>query len=136
MNKLLVIVFAFLLVSSCKKDEVVETPGLSTDLKNVSSLVEYENGIKSGVSLMFFHATWCSICKAQRPAVENVVKEVELKAVNFGQVDTDKNNDILNKYDIQGQPIIVIYKDGVEKNRLAGSGHSQQKISEILKALL
>jgi thioredoxin 1 len=136
MNKLLVVLFAFLLISSCKKDDVIETPGLSSDLKNVTSLVEYENGIKSGVSMMFFHATWCSICKAQRPAVESVVKETELTAVNFGQVDTDKNNDILNKYDIQGQPVIVIYKDGVEKNRLAGSGHSQQKISEILKALL
>lgn len=136
MNKLFVVVFVLLLFSSCKKDEVTETPGLSTNLKNVSSLVEYENGIKSGVSLMFFHATWCSICKAQRPAVESVVKEAELKTVNFGQVDTDKNNDILNKYDIQGQPVIVIYKDGLEKNRLAGSGHSQQKISEILKALL
>lgn len=136
MNKLFIIVLSFLLISSCKKDEVTETPALSTDIKNVSSLVEYETSIKSGVSMMFFHATWCSICKAQRPAVESVVKEVELKTVNFGQVDTDKNSDILNKYDIQGQPVIVIYKDGVEQKRLAGSGHSQQKISEILKALL
>jgi hypothetical protein len=51
-------------------------------------------------------------------------------------VDTDQNKAITDKYDIPGQPIILIYKDNVEKHRLTGKGHSQQKLTDLVKALL
>jgi thioredoxin 1 len=132
MNKFVFFLAAVLAFSSCKKD-VNEVDKVL--LADIVSLSDYDTQIQSGVSLMFFHATWCSICKAQTPAVEATAKDAALNAVKFGQIDTDNQKAIVDKYDVPGQPIILIYKDGVEKHRL-GSGQTQQKLTELLKALL
>ena len=132
MYKLFILAVSLFLVSSCKKEVNEVDKVLLTDIVSLSA---YEEGIKSGVSLMFFHATWCSICKEQTPAVEATAKDAALSAVKFRQIDTDNHKAITDKYDVPGQPIIIMYKGGVEKHRL-GSGQSQQKLTELLKALL
>ncbi len=126
------LIFTIALVSvSCSKD----TDLSNSHLKIVDGLSNYETEIQSGVSLVFFHATWCSICKAQRPAVEDATQNSSLKFVNFIQVDTDHNKEIIKKYDVPGQPVLLFIKDGEEKHRLVGQGHSQQKIADLLLAL-
>jgi thioredoxin 1 len=130
-------VFSILLMGlvlvSCKKEELCCDAGV---LSPVTSLESYESQIKTGVTLVFFHATWCSICKEQRPAVEALTTDAAISQATFLQVDTDQNKAITDKYDIPGQPIILIYKDNVEKHRLTGKGHSQQKLTDLVKALL
>ncbi|MFZ1750819.1 MAG: thioredoxin family protein [Saprospiraceae bacterium] len=121
--------------SSCGKDEVTDNTETAS-LRVINSLADYDTTIKSGVSMVFFHATWCSICTAQRPSVESLTKETTLKTAILAQVDTDKNKDIIQKYNVPGQPVIIIYKDNVEKHRLLGSGHSTQKLTDLIKALL
>lgn len=127
-------IFSFLVFVSCDKSD--DNQSVVSDLKDINSLSDYENEIKSGVSLIFYHASWCTICKAQRPAVEALSKDDVLKSVKFRQVDTDKNKDITTKFNVSGQPVIIVYKNGKEEKRLIGSGHSQQKLTDILKALL
>ena len=121
----------FVLFTSCSKDEDLS----KSNLKIIDTQEVFEQEIKSGVSLVFFHATWCSVCKAQRPNVEEASKDNALNFVKFLQIDTDKNRDITKKYEVPGQPVILFMKDGEEKQRLAGSGHSQKKITDILLSL-
>jgi len=132
MKRLFIFLFTMTLFS-CAKEDISGDTGV---LVPVTSLVEYENQIKNGVTLVFFHATWCTICKDQRPAVEALTGETSISAARLLQVDTDKNRDITDKYDVPGQPIILIYKDNIEKHRLTGKGHSQQKLTDLIKALL
>lgn len=131
--------FVFVAFVSCSKNEATPDNNNNNNnntFKEITSVASYDEEIKTGVSLMFFHATWCSICKAQRPSVESLLNDDAMKTVKFGQIDTDKNKDITTKYQVPGQPVIVIYKDGAEKHRYIGSGHSQQKLTDVLKALL
>lgn len=131
MKNLMAFLLVFFIFTSCKKDEDLSQSNLTIiDTQDV-----FEQEIKSGVSLVFFHATWCSICKTQRPAVEEASKDNSLDFVKFLQIDTDKNRDITKKYEVPGQPVILFMKDGQEKQRLAGSGHSQKKIKDILISL-
>lgn len=131
MKNLIALFLAIVLITSCSKDEDLS----KSNLKIIDTQEVFEQEIKSGVSLVFFHATWCSVCKAQRPNVEEASKDNALKFVKFLQIDTDKNRDITKKYEVPGQPVILFMKDGKEKQRLAGSGHSQKKITDILLAL-
>lgn len=131
MNKIFAIFLILVFFASCGKDVDLS----NSQLKPVDTLTAFDKEINKGVSMVFFHATWCSICKAQRPAVEDVAKNEKLKFVNFLQVDTDHNRDITQKYSVPGQPVILFMKDGQEKHRLAGSGHAQQKIADILLSL-
>ena len=118
---------------SCKKEDISGDTGVLT---TITSLAAYETEIKSGVSLMFFHATWCPKCAAQRPAVEGLTKDSALSKVKIGQVDYEKVQEIVNKYNVLGFPTILIYKDNVLKHEISGQGHSQEKLTNLLKALL
>jgi len=118
---------------SCKKEDISNDTGVLT---TITSLESYETEIKTGVSLMFFHATWCPKCAAQRPAVEGLTKESALSKAKIGQVDFEKVKEVVNKYGVLGFPTILIYKDNVLKHEINGQGHSQEKLSNLLKALL
>lgn len=128
--------FAINFLSSCGKTDENSNNFNQSSLTNINSLTDYDTTIKTGVSLMFFHATWCSICAAQRPDVEGLTSESTIKGAKLGQVDTDKSKDITTKYSVSGQPVIVIYKDNVEKHRLFGKGHSKTKLADLIKALM
>ena len=132
MNRLLAFLFVVLIFSACKKEEFDAS---NSNLKAINSLSEFDTEISSGVSMIFFHATWCSICKKQRPAVEATALDASLSFVKFRQVDTDDQKDIVNKYNVPGPPVIIMFKNGEERKRLVGSGHSQAELTDYLKAL-
>jgi thiol-disulfide isomerase/thioredoxin len=138
MKKKLIYLFVIILpMLSCKKeDDNSNTQPLANQLRTINSVNDFDAQIKQGVSLFFFHATWCSICANQRPAVEGLVKDPSFNKVFFGQVDFEKNRDTNQKYNITGFPTIIIFKDNVERHRLTGQGHSQEKLAGLLRDLL
>ncbi len=137
-----IIVFIVLLgiVSSCKKDEnLKDKEPIDQNEKSliaINSLDVFNEKIESGVALMFFHATWCSICEEQRPFVEEVAKLESLQNAFFGQIDFDDNTDIKFDNSVSGIPVILIFKDGLEVERLEGSGHSTQELKSLVLSYL
>jgi len=128
--------FILLLVISfigCSKEDISNDQKV---LETINGITQFESNVKTGVSLVFFHAVWCSKCAEQRPAVEALTKDAQLNAVFFGQVDYEKNSDIRTKYGVAGFPTILIFKDGVVKHDLSGKGHTQEELTNLLKALL
>ena len=85
---------------------------------------------------MFFHATWWPKCAAQRPAVEGLTKDSALSAVKVGQVDFEKVKEVVSKYNVLGFPTILIYKNNELKHEITGQGHNQEKLTNLIKALL
>ena len=135
MKNILFIGALFLLVvSACTKEDLVDTS--SNDIEDVNSLQVFEAKIANGVSIVFFHASWCSVCAEQRPAFEATSAKSEFNTVFFGEVEFEANNDINQPYGITGFPTIAFYKDGVEVARLTGKGHSEADIAAILNAHL
>ena len=133
MFRIVTLFFAFTLIISCKKEDISGDTGVLT---TVTSLTAYESQIKTGVSLMFFHATWCPKCAAQRPAVEGLTKDSALSAVKVGQVDFENVKEVVSKYNVLGFPTILIYKNNELKHEITGQGHSQEKLTNLIKALL
>jgi thiol-disulfide isomerase/thioredoxin len=120
-----------LIFTGCKKEDLVDTS--ENEISDVSSLQSFDSDIASGTSLVFFHASWCVNCKAQRPAFESAAMNSDVSAALFLEVEHDDHEDITDKYDVNGFPIMVVFKDGVEKSRLTGKGHSEQQIIDLLK---
>jgi thiol-disulfide isomerase/thioredoxin len=135
MTRVTIFLLIFSLMTACSKEN---SEGSANDgsLTDITSLSAYETQIATGVTLVFVHATWCSICANQRPAIQGVAQNKALGSVFFAQVDYEKVNAIVDKYNVFGFPTIIIYKDNVEKHRLLGQGHSQAKLEDMLKALL
>lgn len=89
------------------------------DDKNFSK--ETERGLK----LIEFYADWCGFCTRQKQALE------ELDKIWIGQVNTDENKDIAQKYKISSLPSFVLLKDGKEVDRFSGL-HSKFDLMNII----
>ena len=133
MRTLIILLSAILVLSSCTKDSSKDAE--NSELVTVNNLQEFDAKINSGVSLVFFHATWCSKCAAQRPEVEALIGDGELSHVFMAQVDFEKNPDIKNKYNVFGFPTILIIKDGDVRHTLTGQNNKKEEIKTLLKAL-
>ncbi len=131
MGRVLLFICTFMVLSSCSKDH---DTGNGT-LVDITSKSQFESTISSGVSVIFFHATWCPKCKAQRPAVEGLTTESALKDVKFGQVDYEKVTDVVSTYGVFGFPTILIFKNNVEVGRFEGQGNSQKTLSDKVKSV-
>jgi len=77
-----------------------------------------------------FHALWCGPCKTQSPILSEI-------AVEFGErlrvikIDVDKNPMIASKYNIQGVPTVILFKNGQLVWRQSGVA-SKSQLHEVI----
>lgn len=86
-----------------------------------------------GVVLMEFWAEWCKPCKYQA-SILNEVAEAEKDRLKVAKVDIDKNKELVEEYDIQNIPSIIIFKDGEVVQKLIGY-KSRHAIKQALKKI-
>lgn len=118
--------------SACKKD-LVDTS--ANEVQDVNSEQTFDEIIAEGVTVAFFHASWCSNCEEQRPAFESASESEELNFATFIEIEYEDNKDINSKYNVPGFPTMVFFKDNEETDRLVGKGHSEQEIKDIVLRL-
>ncbi|HYL44241.1 MAG TPA: thioredoxin domain-containing protein [Ktedonobacteraceae bacterium] len=69
--------------------------------------------------LVNFSAESSAACQIQDPEFEAISKEYQGRAV-FARVNTDKNQEVINQWKIDGIPTIIFFKSGREINRIKG----------------
>lgn len=100
---------------------------------NSSEFIEKVENTK-GVVVVDFFATWCGPCKMLGPVFEGVSNEMVDQA-EFFKIDIDKSSRIAQKYGIAAVPTMIIFKDGVPVENLAGF-MPRENISRKVKAYL
>jgi len=71
------------------------------------------------VVMVDFWAAWCGPCRALTPTITELEKEFLDTAV-VAKVNVDEEPQISAELSIRAMPTIVIFKDGVEVERLVG----------------
>ena len=79
----------------------------------------FDEVIKSGVTLADFFAEWCGPCRTIAPVFDEVAKDLSGK-VQFGKLDIDKSHITAKANHVTSVPTLILYKDGKEVNRLVG----------------
>jgi thioredoxin 1 len=84
-----------------------------------------------GYVLIDFGATWCGPCKAIAPFF-NSLKE-KYPSIKFLKIDIDENQEMARKYNINNIPAFILFKDGLEEDRLVGA--NKVKLEEMISTL-
>jgi thioredoxin 1 len=84
--------------------------------------------------LVDFWAEWCGPCRTIAPIVEAIAEQYGDAARVF-KLNVDDSPAVARRYGIQGIPTLILFQDGVEKERIVGVV-SQEKISRTIDRYL
>jgi len=80
-----------------------------------------EDAIRNNRSLVVdCWAPWCGPCRMMSPVIEELATDLKGK-ITFGKLNTDENQDIAARYQVQAIPTLLIFKDGKLADRKVGA---------------
>ena len=71
---------------------------------------EFDEIIKSGITLVDFYADWCGPCKMLAPILEEL--DTEYPDIKFIKVNCDDDMNLAERFGIMSIPAIYMFKDG------------------------
>lgn len=80
--------------------------------------------------LVDFYATWCGPCQVMAPILEQVSAQTK-EQLMVVKIDTDKYEQLASQHHIYALPTLVLFKNGVEVDRIEGVLQAPQLISRL-----
>lgn len=78
--------------------------------------------------LVDFNAKWCGPCRMMKPILEEIEQE---KRLEIAEIDIDENEELAIKYNISSIPCLILFENGIEKERSIGL-KSKETIIEFM----
>ena len=72
-----------------------------------------------GLVLIDFWAAWCGPCRMIAPVIEELASE--RPDIRFGKLEVDQNPRTAAAFRAQSIPLLVFFRDGVERGRVVGA---------------
>jgi thioredoxin len=79
-------------------------------------------------------APWCGPCRMIAPVIEDLASEL-IGKVRVAKLNTDENPQTASRFKVRSIPLLLIFKDGVEVDRLLGA-HPKEVILRKVQAVL
>lgn len=80
--------------------------------------------------LVDFYADWCGPCKSMAPILKQLKSELK-DTISIIKINVDTNQPIAAKYQVQGVPTFIIFKNGKQTWRQSG----MQSVAQLKSAL-
>jgi thioredoxin 1 len=72
----------------------------------------------SGPAIVDFWAAWCGPCRMIAPVIDELASE--RTDIRFGKLNVDQNPRTAEAYGARSIPLLVFFRDGVERGRIVG----------------
>ena len=87
---------------------------------NLSGMSKFSELIHQDVPVLVdFFAEWCGPCKVLSPILKEVKDELG-DQVKILKIDVDKNQGLVNKFQVRGVPTLILFQDGKQIWRHSG----------------
>ncbi len=90
----------------------------------------FENKIKTGLSLVDFWAAWCMPCKVMAPILNRVAEDIGDKA-SVCKIDIQQYPSVAAKYNVRSIPTLILFNNGKEIKRFMGVKDKEFLINQI-----
>lgn len=74
---------------------------------------------KNKLVLVDFSAEWCGPCQTLAPILKDLKDELG-EVLSIIKIDVDKNQPVAAKFQVQGVPTLILYRDGEQVWRQSG----------------
>ena len=81
------------------------------------------------------HATWCPICKAQKPILSELMADAKFKNLVYFTIDFDSQKDLVRRFGAQKQSTLISFKGEKEEGRSVGDSN-HDSIATLLNKVL
>jgi len=108
------------------KQSLLDTTPVEATAQNLSQFI----GGSDLPVVVDFWAPWCGPCKMMAPAFAQAASALPLKA-QFLKVNTENEQMLGAQYGIRSIPTMILFKNGVEVDRVSGAMSADQIISWV-----
>ena len=112
----------------CGKCKAPLTAGVATLTEG-----DFDGTLAEGAWVVDFWAAWCGPCRMIAPVIEELASQ--RSDVRFGKLNVDEHPRVAAKFNARSIPLLVLFKDGVERGRVVGAvprGHIEAAIRQYL----
>lgn len=89
---------------------------------------------RKGVVLVDFWAEWCAPCKSLLPVLGEIADVYAGEAAVL-KINADENKAVSSRFEVRGLPTLILFKDGVEQERVLGMT-SKTRVAALLDKYL
>ncbi|EKD28458.1 MAG: hypothetical protein ACD_79C00293G0002 [uncultured bacterium] len=79
----------------------------------------FQETVKTGLTLVDFWAPWCGPCQMQTPILEKLAVKLGGK-VKIAKVNVDNAQNLAANFGVQSIPTIILFKDGEQVQKMIG----------------
>jgi thioredoxin 1 len=81
----------------------------------------FEAALNSGKPvLVWIHASWCPVCKAQEPTLAKIEADPQYKDLTVVRVDFDSQKEVVKRFGASVQSTLIAFRAGKEVGRSVG----------------
>ena len=81
------------------------------------------------------HASWCPICKAQKPILSELMAGPKFASLTYFTIDFDSQKDLVRRFGAQKQSTLISFKGEKEEGRSVGDSN-RDTIAALLNKVL
>lgn len=115
-----------------ERDALIEASHEASKSFTALSLETLDAAIASDTPVLVdFWAEWCMPCHMMAPVLKEVADDLAGK-LTVAKVNTDENQEVWTRFNIEGIPTLILFRNGAELTRIVGAGRpKEQLISEL-----
>jgi thioredoxin 1 len=85
--------------------------------------------------LVEVHASWCPVCKRQRPILAKLGAEPKFKRMVSFEIDFDSQKDLVRRFNVPKQSTLIVFKGRKEIARSTGDSNPDSIAQLLAKGL-